>query len=224
VFLTTYIKLKKTKLIVFDIDGTLTDSVKIHQKAFTEMLFKIGVKEINTAFKSFKHHTDSFIAKEIYESDTQETISSSKLIEFEKGLNDKITKQKINEIKGAKQLLNHLENNSEYGICFATGSLLRPAIHKLKSIGISYHKSQLVASDHIYERETIVSMAIQQAKTFYDVNEFSQIISVGDGLWDLLTAKNLKIDFIGVGNQNKKVLKDNGTKVILKDLTEFKLK
>jgi beta-phosphoglucomutase-like phosphatase (HAD superfamily) len=55
--------LKKKNLIVFDIDGTLTDSVKVHQKAFTEMLLEIGVRQVNAEYKSFKHHTDSYIAK-----------------------------------------------------------------------------------------------------------------------------------------------------------------
>ena len=118
--------MQKKNLLVFDIDGTLTDSVQIHQKAFTEMLFEIGVKNINAEFKSFKHHTDSFIAKEIYEFDRKESMPTSKISEFEKGLTQKISKENIPEIKGARKLIEHLENNTEYGICFATGSLLRP--------------------------------------------------------------------------------------------------
>ena len=50
--------IQKKNLIVFDIDGTLTDSVKLHHKVFTEMLHKIGVREIKSEYKSFKHHTD----------------------------------------------------------------------------------------------------------------------------------------------------------------------
>lgn len=98
---------------------------------------------------------------------------------------------------------------------------MRPAKHKLQCIGINYNENLLVASDTIYERETIVSQAINNAKTYYSVSSFDNIISVGDGLWDLLTAKNLKIDFIGVGLKNKKVLKDNGARLVYEDLTRF---
>ncbi|CAL2076499.1 HAD hydrolase-like protein [Tenacibaculum sp. 190524A02b] len=101
--------MKKKNLIVFDIDGTLTDSVKIHQKAFTEMLYKIGVSRINSEFKTFKHHTDSFIAKEIYETDKGDVFSKSKIIEFEQGLTEKISAEKIEEIKGAQELINTIE-------------------------------------------------------------------------------------------------------------------
>ena len=90
--------MKKQNLIVFDIDGTLTDSVKIHQKAFTEMLYEIGVNSINSNFKTFKHHTDSFIAKEIDETDKGDEFSKSKIIEFVNGLTEKILTEKIDEI------------------------------------------------------------------------------------------------------------------------------
>lgn len=153
--------MNKQNLIVFDIDGTLTDSVQKHQKAFKESLLEIGVEHINTAFKSFKHHTDSYIAKEIYENSTNHLFSSTKAVEFENRLIQKISAEHINEIKGAKALIEHL-NSTNYGICYATGSLLRPAQFKLESIGINYDKRLLVASDNIYEREHIVSKAIKQ--------------------------------------------------------------
>ena len=72
--------MRKKNLIVFDIDGTLTDSVNQHQKAFTETLHDIGVAKIISEFKTFKHHTDSFITKEVYENEKQIPISESKVI------------------------------------------------------------------------------------------------------------------------------------------------
>ena len=210
-------------LIVFDIDGTLTDSVEIHQKAFKETLHEIGVKEIKKEFKKFKHHTDSYIVKEIYEQETNEKFIDSKFVEFEKGLNDKICKNVISEINGAKKLIESLNKNSDFGFCFATGSLLRPAIHKLNSIGVNYHEELLIASDKIYSREEIVSQAIKNAERHYGVKSFKRIISVGDGLWDLLAAKNLNIEFIGIGEKNKNLFKENGARIVLNDLTQFEL-
>ena len=144
--------MKKKNLIVFDIDGTLTDSVTIHKKAFVEVLNKMGVKEKNPAFNFFKHHTDSFIAKEIYESEIDSSFSNEKMNEFESGLNEKISLEKINEISGAKKLIERLEKETDFGVCFATGSLRRPAEYKLKSIGIEFNPNQLVASDHLFEK------------------------------------------------------------------------
>jgi len=215
--------LKKKKLIIFDIDGTLTDSVKIHQKAFTESLYEIGVEEINSQFKEFKHHTDSYILKSIYEDDQKEPISESKKIIFENVLTLKIEAEKFNEIKGARHLIETLVNSTDYGICYATGSLRKAAEHKLNSLGIKFDERQLVASDKIHEREIIVEKAIENAKSFYLVNEFERIISVGDGLWDLITAQKLIIEFIGVGVENKEILKKNGATIVFDDLTEFEI-
>jgi len=215
---------KKKNLIVFDIDGTLTDSVKIHQKAFAEMLHKIGVSNINSEFNTFKHHTDSFIAKEIYEMDKGIIFSKSKMCEFENGLTNIISTEKIEEIKGAKELIENIEKTTEFGICYATGSLLRPAKHKLKSIKIDYNEKLLIASDELYSREEIVLKAIDSAKEFYCVDKFDRIISVGDGLWDLITARNLNIEFIGVGVNNKKLLIENGANLVFEDLRAFEIR
>ncbi len=215
--------MKKKSLIVFDIDGTLTNSVKVHQKAFTEMLIKIGVREVNSEFKSFKHHTDSFIAKEIYESEQNLPFSDVKLNEFESGLNEKIRSEKIEEIAGAKILIEKLEKETDFGVCFATGSLRRLAKYKLQSIGIKFDEIQLVASDVIYEREKIVEKAIKNASEYYNVDKFRRIISVGDGLWDLLTARNLNLEFIGVGTKNKEILIEKGAKIVYENLLNFKI-
>ncbi|MGH1335015.1 MAG: HAD family hydrolase [Aureispira sp.] len=215
--------MQKENLIVFDIDGTLTDSVALHQNAFRAMLSLIGIEQSPTRFHSFKHHTDSFIVKELYELDRKEAFPLSKIIAFEKGLTEKICAQPIKEIKGALQLLQQIENHPNYGVCFATGSLLRPAQYKLEAIGLQYEQALLVASDEIYERKNIVAQAIQQAKAFYKVSHFNRIIAVGDGLWDLQAAQNLQLEFIGVGLANKQVLEDHGASIVLEDLTTFPL-
>lgn len=210
----------KKNLIVFDIDGTLTDSVKEHIKAFREVLSEIGVHDVDADFKLFKHHTDSFIAKEIFETDRQVGFSEEKKKQFEAGLTDRLDRYQFSEIPGAKKLLEDLAS-SDFGICFATGSLRRPAMRKLTSIGVEFEKWQLVTSDDLYSREEIVRKAIDQAKTNYDVQQFERIISVGDGIWDLFTAKNLGLEFIGVGEENRMKLLEHGAKLVLNDLIEF---
>lgn len=219
----TNIDLTTDKLIVFDIDGTLTDSADLHQKAFTEVLLEMGVKNVGSEFGGFKHHTDSFIAKEIYEVDTGNPFTSERLAEFEKGLAEKMGRESITEIPGANALIRKLQLTPEYGLCFATGSLRRPAEHKLASIGVTFESWQLATSDHILDREGIVSQAIRNAREHYQVQAFQQILSVGDGLWDLLTAQNLGVEFVGVGERNRKVLLQNGAPVVYRDLTEFAL-
>ncbi|MCH2229198.1 MAG: hypothetical protein MK105_02545 [Crocinitomicaceae bacterium] len=106
-----------------------------HQKAFTETLLEIGVNKINADFKSFKHHRDSFIAKEIYEKSQNKPLTEDKGLRFKNGLTKRINLINFKEIKGAKELAKKLQKESEFGVCYATGSLRKAAKHKLNSIG-----------------------------------------------------------------------------------------
>jgi beta-phosphoglucomutase-like phosphatase (HAD superfamily) len=48
-------------LVVFDIDGTLTASVNVHQIAILRALERFGLQEIDTDWGSYLHFTDSWI-------------------------------------------------------------------------------------------------------------------------------------------------------------------
>ena len=55
------------KLIVFDIDGTLTDSVSLYHKAVIKCLKMMGIEKVDTNFSDYKYHTDSYGLKWNYE-------------------------------------------------------------------------------------------------------------------------------------------------------------
>lgn len=203
---------QKKNLIVFDIDGTLTDTVQIHHNAFRKALQFIGIKDFNNHFDSYKHHTDSHIAKTIYEASMNRLFDKSICKQFENYLYESIVNDRITEIRGSQNMVSYLENETEFGVCYATGSLYLPAKLKLERIGINFNSLQLVASNDIEEREKIVSTAIKNAQKHYRVRKFDRIISFGDGLWDLRTANNLSLEFVGIGNVNKEILQENGAK------------
>ena len=214
--------MQKKILIVFDIDGTLTDSIAQHQSAFIETIQEIGVRELKEELRSFKHHTDSYISKTIYELALEEPFTEDKKKQFQLGLSKRLKTQTFTEINGAYELIQMLKQEPEIGFCFATGSLRDPAIEKLKSIGIEFESWQLVACDTLYEREHIVQQAIENATREYKVSAFEKIMSIGDGIWDLITAQNLNIDFIGVGETHKNTLLENGAKMHCKDMVALK--
>lgn len=213
---------KPNTLIVFDIDDTLTETAQMHQQFFVEALKEMGVQEMDTNFGDYLHHTDSYIAACIYERDKSSSFTDEIQQDFESLLYEKIRQQTILEIKGARALLQNLEETTGIVYCFATGSLYRPALYKLKSLGITVEEGQLVASDHIRERENIVRKAIKQACEKYQLKTFDRVIALGDGLWDLRAAQNLGIDFIGVGTKHRKLLLEEGAATVYKDLSELR--
>lgn len=211
----------KTRLIVFDIDDTISATASLHQRLFTECLIDLGVQQIDTNYGAYLHHTDSYIAKLIYEKDRGIPFSNAILQEFEKLLYTKLQQYPIQEIEGAQSTISYLKETSNIAIAFATGSLLQPALYKLEQLDLRIDPELVVASNQLETREGIVSNAIDRAKNHYQVDEFDTIISVGDGVWDLKTARNLSLNFIGVSEKNKKVLLENGANTILADLTNF---
>lgn len=42
---------------------------------------------------------------------------------------------------------------------------------------------------------------IAKAQVHYQVDKFAKIVSIGDGAWDIKTAKALRLPFIGVGDK-----------------------
>jgi beta-phosphoglucomutase-like phosphatase (HAD superfamily) len=121
----------KKNLIVFDIDGTLTDTVPSCTANFIHFIQQLGVNSFDHDFRNYKHHTDSYISKMIYEKATGQPFNESILQEFENPLYENILKEdSISEIKGAKEWVDKIENETDFGVCYATGSLLKTAQYK----------------------------------------------------------------------------------------------
>ena len=211
-------------LIVFDIDDTLTKSEFQHQLAYVNTMKEFGITEINQNWKTYQHHTDSYILKENFERNLDGGFEFSFIEGFEKRMTELILDlEPVSEILGAAEIIRSLNANYDYALAFATGSLIKPALEKLNQAEIDYDNKLVVGSNQIFEREGIVSEAIQKAKTFYKVGAFDNIISVGDGLWDLKTARNLDVHFIGVGMKNYQGFKKENIKYHTIDWSNFSL-
>ena len=215
--------IKKRKLIIFDIDGTLIDSVSGYHEVIINAMTDMGIVEIDANFNALKHHTDSYALKYNYENFFNKELPLELLNDFENLIVSYLKQQpKTIAIKGVLEVLNQLEN-SEYAIAFATGSLPESAILKMKSAGLPMESSLLATSKTSFSREGFVSEAIDKAKSYYSVTEFEQIISVGDGIWDLKTAQNLNLEFIGIGAKNKTIMEANGMEYWFEDFSEFEI-
>ena len=197
-------EIKLKRLFVLDIDGTLIDSTSVHQKAFLNAVSDLVGPVENTDWSSYLDHTDSGIFRDILKqkrlSPLDEKTVSSFDEKIEAFLNQHIIHSPLFEIDGAKKFLNLLESqNIPY--CFATGSMRKAAILKLQTITSYPNLAVLTTANEFQTREEIVSEAITQAKQFFNVADFDEIISVGDGIWDFRTAKNLNLKFWGIGNR-----------------------
>jgi phosphoglycolate phosphatase-like HAD superfamily hydrolase len=192
------------KLAIFDNDGTLVDTDQADEDCFARALeLEFGTTGASMNWADYTHVTDSGITREIF----QQVFGRYPEPEEIRRLTDRFVdllksySQRFNEIPGARDLLRLLSDTSDWKIAIATGGWYAPATYKLKCANISIEDIPLSTADDVISREDIVRDCIAKAQTHYGVNRFSKIVSVGDGVWDVKTAKKLGLPFIGVGDE-----------------------
>ena len=207
---------RKNSVIVFDIDGTLTDSIASHQWAFERALHSFGFPALRTDWASYRHHSDSAIFAEAWldarfagQPDT-----AALEMKFRSAFHEAMRSRPVKEIPGSSDFLAMLQS-SEWAACFATGSLRYGAIRKLEALSVPIDHDLLVTASEHQTREDIVGAAIERAERKHAISEPQRIVSVGDGPWDLLTAQSLGLEFLGVaGGERAEVLRRQGAPVV----------
>jgi phosphoglycolate phosphatase-like HAD superfamily hydrolase len=192
--------MSKNSIVVFDIDGTLTDSVAQHQKAFEKTLRSFAFPALRTNWASYRHHSDSGIFEEAWqEAGWPQTPDRAGLEErFRHEFDAVFQSAPISPISGAAEFLASL-SQTHWVPVFATGSLRHGANRKLQCLDVPFEEDMLVTASEYSTREEIVSNAILRAKDKYRITSPERIVSIGDGIWDLKTARNLGLEFLGIG-------------------------
>ncbi len=215
------------KLVIFDIDGTLTDTKKVDELCFVKTfreLFDIDLTNID--WSAFTTVTDTGLTRDvllqqnkiIYERDLQHVQDT-----FHQHLttSQKENPDLFNEVTGSSNFFHYLSQHPDIEVGIATGSWEKSGIVKLDAIGIQAENYPYSNSDRFITREEIVADAIQQAKNTYQYN-FTDITYFGDGIWDYKTCKNLGIPLIGIDHHNTEVLAEVGVKNIFQDFNNYK--
>lgn len=214
--------MKKENLIVLDIDDTLTSSEDKHTDALLFAMKHFGITEVDTDWRNYQHASDSYIFKVNYEKTHNKAFSFDLILELEKEMTKRFLEGKDTvEIKGARKAVDFFVNETNYAVCFATGSILKPGLLKLEQAKVNFVVDILSSSNELFPREEIVSSAIEKAKKYYGVTKFKNIVSFGDGLWDVTTATNLGVHFVGVNDKNVSDFKKMNVQYHISDWTEF---
>ena len=214
----------KKHLIILDIDDTLTLSEEKHVDSLLYALKELGITKVNQDWKSYKHMTDSYIIKENYKKTFDKDMSADFILKVEKLMQEKFLSYPITtELPGAASFVEEIINHSNYAVCFATGSLETPAYTKLVQAEINFIPALIATANDAFSREEIIHLAMDKAKKYYGVKSFEHIISFGDGLWDVLTAKNLGVHFVGVNDKNQTDFEAQDVAYMIRDWQEFKL-
>jgi len=210
----------KLKFIIFDIDGTLTDTTTIDDKCYInsfETLFETSIRKVN--WSDLKNVTDWGIAEELVRIKLNREISNEELSKLKNlfvenlKMELELDESQFSEISGAGIFFKSLSINSNYQLGIATGGWEQSANLKLAAIGIDPNKTSYSNSSYFKSRELITEDVIKKIKRNTNKTP-NEIIYFGDGEWDYLTCQKLGIRFIGIDVRKNGKLKKLGVSEI----------
>lgn len=219
-------KIMHKRLIVFDIDGTLLQSIGTHHLAMARAMDASALTHKDPEWSNYANHTDSGVFYEAYERSFGKPPTDAECRDFEalfqscydglKGLSEDV------EIPGAVALLRRLEESGEWLVAYATGSYRGPAQHKLQCLGLDGRRCALATASEFRTRRDIVTDAMRQRLAGPERSHRGRAVSVGDGAWDAKTAAELGLPFIGVAQDERATqLLELGARAVVRDFVDW---
>lgn len=218
------------KLAVFDVDGTLTQTYDDDAEAFTGALRQaFGFEDVSDDWAGYRHVTDSGILDELIRTrlGRAATPADQSAAEASYGkLYDAIVADRgVRAVPGAPALVRRLLAGGDWAVAAATGAWRTTAELRLRVAEIPIDPACIATASERLARRDIVELAIARAAARWDMQtagkEFHRIVLLGDGLWDVKTARVLGLPFIGVGSGPAAArLEAAGARHIVADFTD----
>ncbi|ODG97791.1 hypothetical protein A4S05_11980 [Nostoc sp. KVJ20] len=213
------------QLVIFDIDGTLTNTYKVDEDCFKRAFaLEFGIFGVHTNWSEYSYTTDSGITQEIFKEKLKRLPSDEELVRIKARFVSLLQEAYINNqdlfsgIPGSANVLAKLQLYPDWCVAIATGGWRESAKLKLQKANLEIEGIPLASANDALSREDIIKTAIIKAENLYQVEKFQKVVFVGDGVWDVKAAYRLNIAFIGIGD--KKLTNVGATKVI-KDFTKL---
>jgi len=205
------------RLIVFDVDGTLTLSAESHDEVFVQgVRDALGIENLNTDWSTYRTVTDSGVAAEIIERNNLKSTVQSVHDRVIACLRSALAATPCREVPGATRILSALREHPDFECAIASGAWRESVLLKTRSAGLVIEDLPLATSDDSSQREKIVQMSIDRAGSQYHLSPDTPVTLVGDGPWDVQVATMLGHNFVGIGGKR---LLECGAKHVMEDFT-----
>jgi phosphoglycolate phosphatase-like HAD superfamily hydrolase len=187
---------------MFDIDGTLVDSVGFDASLYAQAVESVLNIEIDRNWNAYEHVSDSGILEQLlrdarFESE-RAALAARVQRRFVGLVRDYLEREPaaVREIAGAKRLVERLRALPEVCVAIATGGWEPTARLKLKHVEIDVSGIGFASSSDARVRTDIMRLAAQRALRGAP---FKRSTYFGDGAWDQRASAELGYDFVAVG-------------------------
>lgn len=212
------------KLLIFDVDGTLVQSVeRADSKCFAATYEHIYKKPFPTIdWHQFPHVTDTTILQTVIQDHFGRAMLANEVQVFEQRYMELLRQNRrerphyFSEVAGARAMIHRLLSMPDTLVAIATGGWRKTAHIKMQHVGIPSQAFWVSGADGKTTREAIIEETLEVAHRIE--KQFSKIVYIGDAAWDVVTTRNLQLDFVGIRRRgDREVLTELGAAHVLQN-------
>src|SRR5262245_28084729 len=215
-------------LVMFDIDGTLTETFQVDEECYVRALKDtFGFSAVSMDWSAYKHTSDSGIIDELFRTRCGRAATHAECVAFQSRFVALLSEVALTSphffrpVTGAGDLLLKLTDHSDYVVSLATGGWKVSAYFKLNQARLEAEGLPAAFADDALAREKIMEASLQRAALQHGRNGFTTVIYVGDGVWDLKAANKLGFQFVGIGSgERARRLHGEGAQLIFPNYSE----
>lgn len=193
------------KLVMFDMDGTLTDDFAIAENCYVLAIEQaLGLPGVKTEWETYTHTTASYCLDEIVgrARGTPPSAAESRAVQQRMiGIMGDVTRRtgrRTQELPGAAEAVRELRRRG-YAVAIASGDWEATARHKFATAGIPHDGLPAAFCEAAVPRTGIMQAALARAAAHHGVPDFERITYVGDAVWDVRACRELGWPFVGIG-------------------------
>ena len=210
------------KAIIFDLDGTLVDSLPYHHESWRIFFKKNNIEEndFNEIYKNYKGggtlELMSSVFGDTYTKDELEKMSDDKEVIFRE-----IYRSKIFPINGLRKFLDNLKKNNIL-LSIGSNAIRKNVLMTIEELSITNYFSSIICGDEVSKGKPNPEMYIKTLSNL-KVNK-NECIIFEDSIEGVTAAKNANIKAIGVtSSQSSEILKSVGAFKTIEDYTKISI-
>ena len=210
------------KAIIFDLDGTLVDSLPYHHESWRIFFKKNNIEEndFDEIYKNYKGggtlELMTSVFGDIYTKDELEKMSDDKEVIFRD-----IYRSKIFPINGLRKFLDNLKKNNIL-LSIGSNAIRKNVLMTIEELGITKYFNSIICGDEVSKGKPDPEMYIKTLSNL-KVNK-NECIIFEDSIEGVTAAKNANIKAIGVtSSQSSEILKSVGAFKTIEDYTKISI-